>query len=131
MQKAAIVVLLMIFSFLNSGCGPRITSEEAKMLVVLDEIQRGVESNISFEKFEQLLETARAELKILELNGEQNPCFMGAVKKSCASYEIAKKAWIRKEAARDEKRKVDMEMTMSFSLSFSALNINKAHNCYR
>ncbi len=131
MHGAAIVVLLMVFSFLNSGCGFRITSEEAKMLVVLDEIQRGMESNISFEQFEQLLETARAELKILEQSSAQNPCFMGAVKKAYASYEIAKKAWIRKEAARDKRRKADMEMTMSFSLSFSVLNIKKANNCYK
>jgi len=131
MHKAAIIVLLVVFSCVNSGCEPSITPEEAKMLDVLDEIQLGVESNISLEQFEQLLETARAELTILEQSSEQNPCFMGAVEKSYASYEIARKAWIRKEKVQDEKRKADMEMTRSFSLSFSALNIKKANNCYK
>jgi hypothetical protein len=32
--------------------------------------------------------------------------------------------------ATDEKRKEDMEMTLAFSLSFSALNIKKANKCY-
>ena len=131
MHRAAIVVLLMVFSLVNSGCGTRITPEEAKMLVTLEEIQRGVESNVSLEQFDKLIETARAELNILEQSSEQNPCFMSAVKKSCASYELARKAWMRKEEAKDAKRKTDMEMTMSFSLSFSVLNIKKANNCYQ
>ena len=130
MNKAAAVLLLMIVSFLNSGCSPRITPEEAKVLVVLDGIQRGVESNIDFKQFEHLIETAQAELKILEQNSKKNPCFMSAVTKCYASYEIAKKAWKKKEEAKDVKRKEDMQMTLAFSLSFSALNITKANKCY-
>jgi len=130
MYRAAVIVWLIVFSFLISGCGPRITPEEAKVLVVLGEIQRGVESNIRFEQFDQLLKTAKAEIEILEQNSKKNPCFMSAVKKCYASYGIAKKAWIKKEEVKDPKRKEDMEMTLSFSLSFSALNIKKANKCY-
>lgn len=130
MHRAVVVALLISFSFLNSGCSPRITPEEAKVLVVLDGIQRGVESNIDFKQFEQLIETAQAELKILEQNSKKNPCFMSAVNRCYASYEIAKKAWKRKEEEKDLKRKEDMEMTLAFSLSFSALNIKKANKCY-
>ncbi|MDX2441468.1 MAG: hypothetical protein QNK40_13085 [Desulfobacterales bacterium] len=130
MHRAVVVALLISFSFLNSGCSPRITPEEAKVLVVLDGIQRGVESNIDFKQFEQLIGTAQAELKILEQNSKKNPCFMSAVTKCYASYEIAKKAWKKKEEAKDVKRKEDMEMTLAFSLSFSALNIEKANRCY-
>jgi len=130
MHRAVVVALLISFSFLNSGCSPRITPEEAKVLVVLDGIQRGVESNIDFKQFEQLLETAKAGIKILEQNSKKNPCFMSAVKRCYASYEIAKKAWKKKEEAKDVKRKEDMEMTLAFSLSFSALNIEKANRCY-
>jgi hypothetical protein len=131
MHRAVVVALLISFSFLNSGCSPRITPEEAKVLVVLDEIQRGVvESNIDFKQFEQLLEIAQAEIKILEQNSKKNPCFMSAVNRCYASYEIAKKAWKRKEEEKDLKRKEDMEMTLAFSLSFSALNIKKANKCY-
>ena len=131
MYKAAVVALLISFSFLNIGCSPQMTPEEAKVLVVLDEIERGVESNIDFKKFEQLLETAQAEIKILEQNSKKNPCFISAVNRCYASYEIAKKAWKRKEEVKDEKRKEDMEMTLAFSLSFSALNIKKANKCYQ
>ena len=131
MHRAVVVALLISFSFLNSGCSPQMTPEEAKVLVVLDEIQRGVESNIDFKQFEQLLETAQAEIKILEQNSKKNPCFMSAVNRCYASYEIAKKAWKKKEEVKDEKRKEDMEMTLAFSLAFSALNIKKANKCYK
>jgi hypothetical protein len=130
MHSAVVIILLIVFSFLPSGCGPRITPEEAKVLVVLDEVQRGVESNIDYEQFVQLLKTAKAEIEILKQNSKQNPCFTNAVKKCFASYEIARKAWKRKMEAKDEKRKEDMEMTLAFSLSFSALNIKKANKCY-
>ena len=130
MQKATAVLMLVFLSVLIFGCSPRITPEEAKVLVVLDEIQRGVESNIDYNQFEQLLNTAKAEITLLEQNGKKNACFMSAVNKCYASYEIAKKAWKRKDAEEEMKRKEEMEMTLSFSLSFSALNIKKASKCY-
>ncbi len=130
MYRAAVILWLTVLPFFISGCSPRISPEEAKVLVVLGEIQRGVESNISFEKFDQLLKTAKAEIEILEQNTNKNPCFMSAVKKCNASYGIAKKAWIKKEKEKNSKRREDMEMTLSFSLSFSALNIKKANKCY-
>ena len=131
MHRATVVVLLIVFSLLNSGCSPKITPEEAKVLVVLDEIQRGVESNIDFNRFEQLMETAKAEIKILEQNSKKNPCFVSAANKSFASYEIARKAWKKMTEEKDVKRKEDMEMTLSFCLAFSALNIEKANKCYK
>jgi len=131
MHRAMVVVLLSVFSLLNSGCSPSITPGEAKVLVVLDEIQRGVESNIEYDQFVQLLNTAQAEIKVLKQNSKKNPCFMSAVDKCYASYEIARKAWKKKLETKDEKRKEDMDMTLSFSLSFSALNIEKANKCYK
>ena len=130
MHSAVVVILLIVFSFLPSGCSPSITPEEAKVLVVLDEVQRGAESNIDYGQFLQLLKTAQAEIEILKQSSKKNPCFINAVTKCFASYEIAKKAWKRKMEAKDEKRKEDMEMTLAFSLSFSALNIKKANKCY-
>ncbi len=131
MHRATVVVLLIVSSLLNSGCSPQITPEEAKVLVVLGEIQRGVESNIDFNRFEQLMETAKAEIKILEQNSKKNPCFVTAANKSFASYEIARKAWKKMTEEKDVKRKEDMEMTLSFCLAFSALNIEKANKCYK
>ena len=131
MRRAVIIVLLIGFTFFISGCSPQITPEEAKVLVVLGEIQRGAESNIRLEQCEHWLNTAKAEINILEQNSQQNPCFMNAVKKCYASYAIARKAWKKKEAEKNAKRKEDMEMTMSFSMSISALNVKKANNCYQ
>lgn len=131
MHKVAAVLVLIMFSFMNSSCSPRITPEEAKVLVTLDDIQRGVESNIDLDRFEQLLNTANAEIGNLKQNSKKNPCFMSAVTKCYASYEIASKAWKRMEAGLDPKRKEDMEMTLAFSLSFSRLNIEKANKCYK
>ncbi|MGD9372257.1 MAG: hypothetical protein PVF14_12625 [Desulfobacterales bacterium] len=56
---------------------------------------------------------------------------MGAIDKCFASYEIARKAWKKKLEAKDEIRKADMDLTLSFSMSFAALNIEKANNCYK
>ncbi len=131
MHRAALILLIIVFSFSIPGCSPSITPEEAKVLVILDEIQRGVESNIDYTQFEQLLGTAKAEINTLELKSKKNPCFINAVSKCYASYEIARKAWKRKDEVKDAKRKEDMEMTLSFSLSFSALNIKKANKCYQ
>jgi hypothetical protein len=131
MYKAALVLFIIIWSCLNFGCSPRITPEEAKVLVILDEIQRGVESNIDYNQFEQMLRTANAEINTLEQNPKKNPCFMSAVNKCYASYDIARKAWKRMDEEKDQKRKEDMEMTLNFSLSFSALNIEKANKCYQ
>jgi hypothetical protein len=130
MHKAAVLVLLVILSALNAGCSPKITPQEAKVLVTLDEIQRGFEANIEYDKFVQLLMTAGAEIDMLKQNNKPNPCFQSAVEKCYASYEIAAKAWKKKMEEKDENRKADMEMTLSFSLSFSAINIERANKCY-
>ena len=131
MHRAALVILIIVFALLNAGCSPRITPEEAKVLVILDEIQRGVESNIEYNQFEQMLRNAKVEIKTLEQNSKKNPCFMSAVSKCYASYEIAGKAWKKKDEVKNVKRKEDMEMTLAFSISFSALNIKKANKCYK
>ena len=131
MFKAAVLVLLGLFSALNSSCSPKITPQEAKVLVALDEIQRGVEEKIEYNQFVQLLETAEAELDTLSRSTKPNPCFLSAVEKCYASYEIARKAWQKMMEAKDQSKKADMEMTLSFSLSFSSINIQKANNCYK
>jgi hypothetical protein len=130
MHRAAVLVLLVILSVLNAGCGPKISPQEAKVLVVLDQIQRDVENNIDYDGFVKLLGTAKAELDILRQSNKPNPCFLNAAEKCYASYEIARKAWQKKMEAKDENRKADMEMTLAFSLSFSSLNIEKANKCY-
>ena len=130
MHRAAVSALLLLLSTLNGGCGPKITPQEAKVLVALEEIQRNVENDTDYDRFVQLLTTAKAELDMLRQSNDPNPCFLNAAEKCYASYEIARKAWQKKLEATDEKKKAEMEMTLAFSLSFSTLNIEKANNCY-
>jgi hypothetical protein len=131
MFRAAVLILIGLFSALNGGCGPKITPQEAKVLVVLDEIQRAADDNIEYDRFVQLLGTAKDELDMLRQSTKPNPCFLSAAEKCYASYDIARKAWQKKMEAKDEKRKADMDMTLSFSLSFASINIQKANKCYK
>ena len=131
MQRAVVLVIIAFICMTIGACSPKITPEEAKVLVSLDEIQQGVESNIDYNRFVELLKTTKAEIVILKKNNHQNPCFMGAIDKCYASYEIARKAWKKKMESKDERRRADMELTLSFSLSFAAVNIKKANNCYK
>ena len=130
MSKAAVLILLGLFSVLNHGCSPKITPQEAKVLVALEDIQRAAGENIQYDRFVQLLGTARAELDMLKQSTKPNPCFLSAVEKGYASYEIAGKAWQKKMELKDEKKKADMDLTLSFSLSFASINIQKANKCY-
>ena len=130
MHRVTGLIFMVALSWLLSGCGPKISPQEAKVLVALDEIQRGVEADIDYEKYLQLLATTKAEIDMLKPSDPTNPCFLSAVEKACASYEIAGKAWKRKMTEEDEKKKADMDMTLSFSLSFSSINIEKANKCY-
>lgn len=131
MSRAAVLIFLGLFSALNGGCSPKITPQEAKVLVVLDEIQRAVDENVEYDRFVQLLGTAKTELDMLKQSDKPNPCFLSAAEKCYASYEIARKAWQKKMEAKDEKRKADMDLALSFSLSFSSINIQKANKCYQ
>ena len=40
MSRAAVLILIGLFSAFNGGCSPKITPQEAKVLVVLEDIQR-------------------------------------------------------------------------------------------
>jgi hypothetical protein len=131
MDKAAFLVLLAVFSALTTtGCGDKISPQEVKVLEVMGQVQRGVETNNEYAQFEQSLAAAKAEIERLKQDGNPNPCFQGAVEKSYASYEIVSKAWQKKMTEKEEGRKADLEATLSFSLSFSAINLERAKKCY-
>ncbi len=132
MQRRLLVVVLTVVCVFFFACSDKISTEEAKVLVSLDEIQRGVESSISYDEFVRLLQTAKAEIAMLKNDSrKKNPCFISAVEKCASAYEIAAKAWKKKNEIADEKRKKDLDMALSFSLSFAALSIQKAGKCYQ
>ena len=130
MNKAAVLLLIIVFSVAVSSCSPEISPQEAKVLVALGEIQRGVEANIAYDQFVQRSQTARAEIDLLKQGEKANPCFQSAVERSYSAYEIARKAWKKKMQEKDDNRKADLDMTLSFSLSFASINIKRANSCY-
>ena len=123
---SALWVLMMIVSCSD----PQKSTEEESALNSLTRIQNSLEGNITYDNFVGLLNEAKLEVDRLKQSGE-NRCFLSAVDKCYASYEIARKAWKQKMETDDENRKQDMEMTFSFSISFATLNIEKANNCYK
>ena len=136
MRKNIIVLfsILCVLTIIVSCSGPQKSTEEESALNSLTHIQDSLESNITYDNFVGLLNEAKMEvdrLKQMNQSGENNRCFVSAVDKCYASYEIARKAWKQKLETDDDKRKQDMEMTYSFSLSFATLNIEKANNCYK
>jgi len=133
MRKSAIVfsAIVIITVLLISCFSPIKSSEEENLLHALNTIQNSLEANISYDKYAELLVRAKIQVDELKQSGQNSSCFISAVEKCYASYEIARKAWKQKLETDDEKRKQDMEMTFSFSISFASLNIEKANNCYK
>ena len=123
---SALCILIMIVSC----SGPQKSAEEENALNSLTRIQNSLERDSTYDNFVGLLNEAKLDVDRLKQSGE-NRCFLSAVDKCYASYEIARKAWKKKLEADDEKRRQDMEMTFSFSISFATLNIEKANNCYK
>ncbi len=133
MRKFAIVFsAIAILTMLLISCfNPKKSTEEENLLNSLNNIQNSLEANISYDKYSDLLVKAKIQVDELKQSEQNNSCFISAVEKCYASYEIARKAWKQKLETDDEKRKQDMEMTFSFSISFASLNIEKANNCYK
>ena len=131
MLRTPLIVFLVGCCFLTVYCAPKMTPDEVKVLEALEGIRRGAEANIDYEQFVQLLESANTQINLLRQNSDSNACFLGPVDKCYSAYEIARKAWKRKMDESDEKRKAEMEITLSFSLSFASINIEKAINCFK
>ena len=133
MRKNIIVLFstLCVLMIIVSCSGPQKSTEEESALNSLTRIQDSLESNISYDNFVGLLNEAKMEVDRLKQSGENNRCFVSAIDKCYASYEIARKAWKQKLETEDDKRKQDMEMTYSFSISFATLNIEMANKCYK
>ncbi|MGD9050876.1 MAG: hypothetical protein PVI38_06805 [Desulfobacterales bacterium] len=132
MKKGALVGAILFGLLVCSGScsGPKISVEEENVLAALSNIQQGLESNMSYDEFIQLLNHAKIEIDRLKSNAENNPCFLGAIDKCYAFYHTGGKAWQQKMLTNDEARKSDMDLTLSVLQSRAALTIQLAGNCY-
>ena len=132
-QIVSVFGLLIITAGLLFSCSspPKPIPEEEELMSALQEVQDGVQAKVSFEKFDKLLSAAGKKLEELKKIDERNSCFYNAVDKCYASFSIGQKAWKLKEEAQDEKRRIDMDTTLSFSLGFASVSLAKAEECFK
>jgi hypothetical protein len=124
-------VAFMTVFILVSCWGPKKSVEEENVLNSLSNIRQNLEKDISYEQFLELLSQAKMEIDVLKSNAKNSQCFMGAVDKCYAYYATGSKAWKQKLAATSERRKQDMDLTLSVLQSRAALSIQMADNCYK
>ena len=132
MYKSASIAfsILLVIILLTSCLSPKKSTEEENALNSLLQIQNKLEADITYDEFAVLLRDAKPKVDRLKQTENNNRCFISAVDKCYAAYEIAGKAWKRKMETNNDKIRQDMETTFSFSISFATLNIQKANNCY-
>jgi hypothetical protein len=132
MNKGVMVFLpLLILCVIFTSCsGPKKSTEEENVLNSLRNIQNKLEANISYDELATLLKDTKPQVDRLKQSQNHNRCFISAVDKCYASYEIARKAWKQRQETDNAQRRQDMEMTFAFSKSFAALSIERADNCY-
>ncbi len=132
MQICAGVGIILTIMLSSMSCsGPALSMQEENVLAALASIQSGLESDISYEEFLELLGQAKREIDILKANGKTRPCFTGAVDKCYAFYFTGGKAWQQKLNTTDERRKNDMDLTLSVLQSRAVLSLEMANNCYK
>lgn len=114
------------------GCSRHTPSEEErKVLAAFQAVQQSLESEGASVAFNQLLDQAEAKLSSIKQARSNIPCLVNSLDRCLASYRIIGKALKTKHEKLDEKRKQDLEMAMTFSTAFSALNIQQAMDCCR
>jgi hypothetical protein len=127
-----LIILLSVFTlWVSVSCsGSKPIPQEKEVLNALTSIQGGIESKISYDEFGKLLTDARTKIDVLKQIEKKNACFFNAINKCYASYDISQKAWQQKDTATDDKRREDMEITLSFSLGFASVSLAKANECF-
>jgi len=134
MKKMTLLVTLLMVALLatiNCSWKPKPILEEEEMLKLLTKMQKGIEAKISYTDFVKLVVKSKNMLELLKKAENKNGCFFNAVNKCYTSFEISKKAWKLREDALTEKRRIDMDTTLSFSLGFAAVSLAKANECFK
>lgn len=134
MKRIVSVVILLLFALsISFSCTrkPKQVLEEVDMLNALTKVQNSIEEKVSYDEYVSLLSDAKEKLDILKEVEEKNSCFFNAVNRSYASFEISRKAWKLKDEALDEKRKIDMDTTLSFALGFGSVSLASAKQCFK
>src|SRR5512137_523597 len=119
----AAVFCLIVFV---TGCSrPKPSADEERALAMFQAVQQSLEANPTSEAFDRLLSQTESQLGILKQNPKTSPCFVNALNKCFASYQIIGKALQKKQGVLDENRRQDIEMAQSFSTAFAAVSIRQ------
>ena len=114
------------------GCGrPKPTAEEEKTMSMFEAVQQSLEGSPSLEALNRLLGQTEPQLNRLKQNPKTRPCFVNALSKCFASCQIVGKARSPKQGPLDVKRREEIDMALTFTTAFAAVNIKQAMDCYR
>jgi hypothetical protein len=134
-MKRIVSVLAVILFTLTTGTScwgpPKPIPEEDAALAALKDVQKAYESNASYDDYVRLLSVADQKIGILKGVEKKNGCFFSEVGRCYASYEVSKKAWKLKEEVTDQKRRVDLDTALSFTMGFASVSLAKAAECYK
>jgi hypothetical protein len=132
MSGARLPAVVFCLLVLLMGCSrPKPTAEEEKTLAMFQAVQQSLEGSPSPDAFERLLAQTESQLGVLKQNPKTPPCFVNALDKCLASYQIIGKALHKKQGSLDENRRQDIEMALTFSTAFAAISIHQAADCYK
>jgi hypothetical protein len=126
---AGVLLLAVSLAFSRSG-PPQPTAEEKMVLDALKKVQEGYSSRVAYDRYTELLTVAAQKLDQLKKTATDNSCFMNAANRCFSSFELGKKAWKAKDGAVDERRRIDMETTLSFTIGFASISLAKANQCF-
>lgn len=123
--------IVLVVLILMMGCsGPKPTVEEEKALSIFQAVQQSLEQSPSGEALNRLLSQTESQLNRLKQNPKTPPCFVNALSKCFASYQIIGKALIQKQGPLDERRRQEIDTALAFTTAFAAVNIKQAMDCY-
>lgn len=128
MRRIGVVFALVV---LMLGCArPKPTADEEKALSLFQGVQQSLVENPSLEAFNRMLGQTESQLNHLRQNPKTPPCFVNALSKCFASYQIIGKALSQKQGPLDEKRREEIDMAVTFTTAFAAVNLKQAMDCY-
>jgi hypothetical protein len=134
MKKVVSAGVLLVFTlsvFFSCTGPPKPIPEEEAVMDALKKVQQGADASVPYREFDRLIAAANQEIDKLKGAEKKSDCFFNAVNKCIQSYEISKKAWKLRDDATDEKRRIDLDTTLSFSMGFASVSLAKAAECFK
>jgi|GEM_PF-6909011 len=132
MKNCVSIVLLVVFctSLISACAPPEPTAAENEMLAALATIRTGLDTKTSHAEYRKMLVEAKSKLDTLKSAEKGNACFLNAATKTYQFYELCHDARKKRDAAKDEKTRSDMDMTLTFTVGFASVSMAQAKECF-